>query len=159
MVIGHFGRDHETALSAIERALSLNSSCATAHYFAGHIHAFAGNSRAATAYANRALRLSPFDLLAWDAPYALGIVAVNESRYDEAASWFAKVVQANSGSTVLIYLKACALALAGHIDEGKTAAKQALEISPGFRFFSEVGMVRSISDKLAEGARLLGLPE
>ena len=161
MVIGHLGRDHATALSAIERALSLNASCATAHYFAGHINAFAGNSAAATVHANCALRLSPFDLLAWNAPYALGIVAVHESRYDEAASWFAKVVQANSGSAVLIYLKAFALALAGRIDEGKTTAKQALEVSPGFRirFFSEVGMVRSISDKFAEGARLLGLPE
>ncbi len=54
MVIGHLGRDHETALSAIGRALSLNPSCATAHYTAGHINAFAGNSAAATQHAHRA---------------------------------------------------------------------------------------------------------
>ena len=161
MVIGHLGGDHETALSAIARALSLNPSCATAHYFAGHINAFAGNSAAAAMHAERALRLSPFDVLAWDAPYALGIVAVHEQRFDEAASCFAKVVQANPGSGPLIYLKACALALAGRIDEGKSAAGQALQSSPGLRirFFSEVGMAPSIAGKFADGARLLGLPE
>jgi TolB-like protein/tetratricopeptide (TPR) repeat protein len=161
MVIGHLGKDHATALGAIKRALSLNPSCAMAHYFAGHVHGLAGNSAAATEHAERALRLSPFDLLAWVAPYALGVVAVHEARYGEAASWFAKSVQANSSSGVLLYLKACTLALAGRVDEGKATAQQAVGISPALRvqFFSETGMAQSIADKFAEGARLLGLPE
>jgi adenylate cyclase len=161
MVIAHLGKDHETALSAIERALSLNASCAMAHYFAGHIYAFAGNSGAATAHAERALRLSPFDLLAWIAPYALGMVAVHESRFDDAASWFAKVAQGNSAAAALLYLKACSLALAGRIDDAETTARQALELSPGLRIriFSEMGMLPSIAEKFTEGARLLGLPE
>jgi adenylate cyclase len=40
-------KEHEMALGAIERALSLNASCATAHYFAGLVNAFAGQPEAA----------------------------------------------------------------------------------------------------------------
>jgi hypothetical protein len=43
--------------------LSVNASSATALYLAVHIHACNGNSASATAYANRALHLSPFDPL------------------------------------------------------------------------------------------------
>ena len=60
-VITMLSKDHEAALSAVERALSLNASCATALYFGALIYAFAGNPAAATSNANRALRLSPFD--------------------------------------------------------------------------------------------------
>ncbi len=61
----------------------------------------------------------------------------------------------------MIIAYACGLAIAGRIDEGKAAAKQALQISPGLRarFMSEIGMAPSIAAKFAEGARLLGLPE
>ena len=103
----------------------------------------------------------PFDVLAWEAPYALAVVAVHEGRYAEAASWLAKSVHANPASPSMIIAYACGLALAGRIDEGKAAAKQALQISPGLRarFMSEIGMAPSIAAKFAESARLLGLPE
>jgi adenylate cyclase len=48
-------KEHETALSAIERALSVNASCATAHYFAALTNAFADRPKVATFHANRAL--------------------------------------------------------------------------------------------------------
>jgi tetratricopeptide (TPR) repeat protein len=61
LVITLLSKDHQVALSAIERALSLNPSCATTLYFGALIYAFVGHLAAATANANRALRLSPFD--------------------------------------------------------------------------------------------------
>lgn len=63
-VVALLGKDYKAASSGIERALSLNASCAAAHYFGSEIQAFSGNAAAATAHANRALRLSPFDPLA-----------------------------------------------------------------------------------------------
>jgi len=57
-------KDHQTALSAVERALSLNASCATALFIGAAVYAFAGRPAAAVASANRALRLSPLDPLA-----------------------------------------------------------------------------------------------
>ena len=96
MVMGHLGRDYETALSAIARALAVNPSCATAHFFGAQINAFCGDPAAATAHAERALRLSPLDSLAFVADYSLGLVALHEGRSDAAASCFARAAPGRS---------------------------------------------------------------
>jgi len=161
VAISHLGKDYEAARGAIERALSLNPSCATALYFGAHVHAFSGNSAVATAYAERALRLSPFDPLRFEAHMALGFAALQEARYDEAVLRVAKAVQANSGFSSLYFLYAMVLALAGHAEEAGPIVQRGLELEPSFRsrVFFEVGIVPAIADKLAEGARILGLPE
>jgi tetratricopeptide (TPR) repeat protein len=153
-------KDHETALSAIERALSLNASCATALYFGALIYAFAGHS-AATSNANRALRLSPFDPFAFLAYCALGAVAIKDARYDEAASHFAKAVQANPRFSTPYFFQAASLALAERQEEARPIVQRLLELEPGFRLrvFLEVGMAQAVADRFAEGARILGLPE
>jgi adenylate cyclase len=161
LAISHLGKDYEAARSAIERALLLNASCATALYFGAHVHAFSGNSAVAATYAERALRLSPFDPLVFEAHMALGFAAVQEARYDEAASHVAKAVQANSGFSSLYFLYAMVLALAGRTEEARPIVRRGLELEPTFRvrLFFEAGIVPAIVDKLADGARLLGLPE
>ena len=154
-------KDHEAALSAIERALSLNASCATALYFGALIYAFAGHPAAATSNANRALRLSPFDPMAYAAHVALGRAAVQETHYDEAASHFAKAVQANPRFSTLYFFQAASLALAGRQEEARPIVQRLFELEPGFRLrlSSEVGPARAVADRFAEGARILGLPE
>jgi adenylate cyclase len=163
LVIASLSKDHKAALSAIERALSLNPSSATALYWGALIHASSGNSTAATAYANRALRLSPFDPVAFAAHEALGHVAFQEASYDEAASCYAKAVQANPRFSLLYFIQAVALALAGRLGEARPIVVQLLELNPGFRG-SEVLehaplLHRALADRLREGARLLDLPE
>jgi TolB-like protein/class 3 adenylate cyclase/Tfp pilus assembly protein PilF len=160
-VMGYLGKDSKAALGAIERALSLNPSSATALYFGGLIHASSGNFDVGAAYANRALRLSPFDPVPMFAHTALGYVAVHEGRYDDAAACLAKSVQANPGLSFLYYLHAATLALAGRIEEARPIVGQLLEREPGFRSSSifEYGIVRELADKIMEGGRLLGLPE
>ena len=149
------------ALSAIERALSLNASCATAHYFAALVNAFADRRAVAAFHANLALRLSPFDPSAFEAHLALGMGAIGEANYDEAASSFAKGSQINARHSLFPFFHAIALALGGRAEESATLAQRGLELEPGFRIriFSEFGMARAIAEKFAEGARLLGLPE
>jgi len=161
MVIAHLGREHQTALDVIERALALNASCATAHYWGAHIEAFAGHSAPATAHAERALRLSPFDPLAFEAFFALGIIAVHEAHYDKAAELFARATRANSAAVGMTLSRACALALAGRIDEARTVAQRAIEMRPSFRvrIFLEMGIILPIAERFAEGARLAGIPE
>jgi adenylate cyclase len=101
-VIALLGKDRESALTAMERALSLNPSSAMAHIWAAHIHGLTGGDPAvATAHASRALRLSPFDPLTYVVYLALGFSAVQEGRYDEAASQFAKGVKANAAFSSL----------------------------------------------------------
>ena len=112
-------------------------------------------------HADRALRLSPFDPLAWYAPLVHGVVAFAEGRYGDAAAGYAKSVEMNPGSAMLRYCKAGMLALTGQIDEGKAAAAEALRINPNLRIRMafEAGGPRPLAEKVAEGLRLLGLPE
>ncbi len=160
-VIGYLGKDHKAALSAIERALSLNPSSATAHYWGAFINATSGNVAAATTYANRALRLSPFDPVAFVAHAALGRVAAREARYDEAALHFAKAVQAKPQFITLYLAHAVVLALAGRVEEARPIVRQLLELNPAFRISGlfEHGAFQDVSEKFKEGARLLGLHE
>jgi len=56
---------------------------------------------------------------------------------------------------------AASLALAGRHEEARPVIARLLELEPGFRsrVIFEYGYVPALTDKLAEGARLLGLPE
>lgn len=159
--ISMLSKEREAALSAVERALSLNASCATALYFGSVIYAFAGDPAQATSSANRALRLSPFDPMAYGAHLALGAAAVEETRYNEAAPHFARAVQANPRFSTLYFFEAASLALAGRYEEAGPIAQRLLELEPGFRLrmIFEVGLVQNLADRFAEGARIVGLPE
>jgi tetratricopeptide (TPR) repeat protein len=162
LVIAVLSKDHKAASSAIERALSLNPASATGLYWGAIIHASSGNTAAATAYANRALRLSPFDPVTFAAFGALGHVAFQEARYDEAASCYAKAVQANPRFSLYYLLQGAALALVGRVEEARPIVGKLLELNPHIRFsevFEYALLPRELMDKFIEGARLLGLPE
>ncbi len=161
LVISHLAKERETAASTIERALSLNPSSAAALFFGAHIYAFNGNPAVVSTHAKRALRLSPFDPFSYEAHNALGLAAIQEARYDEAASNFANAVQANTRFSTLYFFQAVALALGGRMEDAKRIVRRALELEPGFRnrFFLDIGLVPAIADKLVEGAHLLGLPD
>ncbi len=161
LVVSHLAKERETAASTIERALSLNPSSAMALYFGAHIYAFNGDPAAVSTHAKRALRLSPFDPFSYEAHNALGLAAIQEARYGEAASNFANAVQANTRFSTLYFFQAVALALGGRLEEAKKIVRRALELEPGFRnrFFLDIGLVPAIADKLVEGAHLLGLPD
>jgi adenylate cyclase len=160
-VAGFLGKDAKAALNAIERALSCNPSSAVAYYFGATLYAWSGDAVTGTTYAHRALRLSPFDPLAFQAHLALGIAALHEGRYDESAAWWAKCAQANPSFGGFVMGQAVALVLAGRMDEARSACARALELEPGLSIRSarELGYAPAIEAKLVEGHRLLGLPE
>ena len=153
--------EHEAALAAIDRALSLNASCATALYLGAQANALAGHPAKAISFANRALRLSPFDPLAFEAHMALGESALLEARYDDAASCFRQGGANQHEFQHGVSLQAIALALAGRAEEAKPLVRRGLELEPGFRIrlFFELGLAPALAEILAEGSRLLGLPE
>ncbi len=94
-VIGLLGKDAPSALEAIRRALSFNPSSAAAHFFGGFLYAWSGDPVRGTDLAKRALRLSPFDPLAYEAHLAFGVAALHQGRYEEAASWWERCSRAN----------------------------------------------------------------
>jgi TolB-like protein/Tfp pilus assembly protein PilF len=159
----HLASDFEAASGAITRALSLNDSCATALYWGAHLHALGGDIALAEDYANRALRLSPFDSLSYEGHVALGAVRARLGRYDEAAACFAKAIQANPRFSVLYALQAGLLALAGRVEDARVVAARLLELEPTFRVGSFMAFARFVDaglrDAVAVGVRQAGLPE
>jgi adenylate cyclase len=157
------GHDFQAASGAVARALSLNASCAVALYKGAMIHSFCGEAGVAEDFANRALRLSPFDPKSFEAHFALGQVRFRQRRYAEAATYFAKGAQANPRFSTLYAHQAAALAMAGRLNEGKLAARRLLELEPSFSIQHLVSRVRfalpELLDGLAEGYRIVGLPE
>jgi tetratricopeptide (TPR) repeat protein len=100
--------------------------------------------------------------VAFTAHGALGHVAFQEARYDEAASCYAMAVQASPRFSLYYFLHAAALALAGRIEEARPIVGQLLELNPGLRISEvlEYAMFhRALADKFMEAARLLDLPE
>jgi tetratricopeptide (TPR) repeat protein len=160
-VLNLVGGEQEAALTATERALALNPSCATALYFGALMYGFAARPAEAIANANRALRLSPFDPAIFQAHLALGFAAIVEGRYDEGAAHCAKAVQANTRFGFLVIFHAEALALAGRMEEAAPIARRGMEMIPFYRIglLSAFGWAPGIADKMIAGARLLGLPE
>jgi adenylate cyclase len=164
VVILHLGHDFAAASGAIVRALSLNGSCAAALYWGAHIHAFSGDPVIAEDYANRALRLSPFDPISYEAYLALGTVRFREQRYDDAAAFYDNAVQANPRFSSLYAAQTAALALAGRIKEAKSQGRRLLELEPTFQvrscvdFFFQFARPEFV-DRFDEGLRKSGLPE
>ena len=164
LVILHLDHDFATASSAIDRAVALNNSCATALYTGAHIHAFSGDPAIAEDYAMRASRLSPFDPQLFHKYEALGFVRLRARRYDEAAAFFAQAVQANPRFSTLYADLAATLAMAGRSEEAKTIGQRLLELEPGFRIqpfvaFVDAFMRTELVNELTEGLRKAGLPE
>jgi TolB-like protein/Tfp pilus assembly protein PilF len=160
-VLGHLGGDHETAKRAIDRALAINPSSALAHYAAAHVYVLSGDYATATAHADRALRLSPFDPMVAEAHWAHGVAAVQQGRYDEAVSYFRKASQANPTSGPYNFVYACALVLAGRVEEGRAFARQHTNYPPGHwtRAMPQMGMSdRKLLEKFLESVRMLEGP-
>jgi adenylate cyclase len=157
MVMGHLGGEHRAAIDTIKSALTINPSSATVNYHACHIYYISGDFAAGRLHADRALRLSPRDPLAFQAYYAYGFTALQEGRPGEAAPWFAKAAQANGGAPHSYFAQAVALALDGCAGEGRALLKQHVDGSPTLycEMFAQTGMIRELVAKLAEGARLL----
>ena len=135
----HLGHDFDAAAGAIARAVSLNGSCATAFYLGAHIHAMKGDAAIAEDFAEKALRLSPFDPLSYFALHAMGTVRVRKGQFDDAAAYYLKATQANPRFSVLYALHASALARAGRLDEARLVASS----TPGGGAELPVGSLRS----------------
>jgi adenylate cyclase len=161
VIVAHMGKDYSAALSTIARALSLNASSALAHLYGAHLHAIVGHPAAATSLGERGLRLSPFDPMAFEAHGAFGLAAIQEGRFEEAVSNFCMALQMYSRFSTFQFFMAASLALAGRVEEAKPVVGKLRELTPDFHFrmVRELGFVPAILDKVADAARLLGIPD
>ena len=160
--IGMDANDRNSAFAAFDAALALSPSSALTYYCGSAILGWGGEAERAIEWAERGIRLSPFDPWRFAAYHALTLGHFHRGRYQEAADSAYKAVQANPGHSISRMLLAAPLAKLGRMDEAKVAAAHVLELQPTFRYskqFSGVNCAPALAASLGEALRETGLPE
>lgn len=160
--IGMDAHDRAAAFTAFEAALAISPSSALAYILGSVIFSWTGQAERAINWAERGMRLSPFDPWAFAAfgSFALGYFL--RGHYEEAVHAAYKAVQSNPGHSINYVLLAAMLAKFGRLEEAKAAAGRVLELHPAFQYgrqFSGVDCAPGLSAALGEMLGAAGLPE
>jgi adenylate cyclase len=161
-VIGMDKHDRAAAFAAFEAALAVSPSSALTYILGSVILAWGGESERAIEWAERGLRLSPFDPYRSSAFISSSIGHYHLGQYEEAAAAARKAVQASPGFSVCYMVLAAPLAKLGRLEGAKAAAARVLELQPTFRCSQQlaaVGSAPALAASLSEALRATGLPE
>jgi adenylate cyclase len=161
-VIGMDKHDRAAAFAAFEAALAVSPSSAITYIQGSVILALGGEAERACEWAERGLRLSPFDPFRSSAFFAIAIGRIYRGQYEEAAAAARKAIQSDPGFSISYVALAAALAKLGQLDEAKAAAARVLELQPIFRYsrlFAGANWVPALATAVGEALRVTGLPE
>ena len=161
-VIGMDKHDRAAAFSAFEAALTISPSSAVTYIQGSVILAFSGEAERAIEWAERGLRLSPFDPWRSSALVGLAFAYFHRARYEDALAAALKATQISPGFSTSHMLRAASLAKIGRTDEAKASAARVLELQPGFRysrFLAGVGCTSPLAASLSEALHSAGLPQ
>jgi adenylate cyclase len=160
--IGMDAHDRDGAFASFEAALALSPSSALTYYCGSVILGWGGEAERAIEWAERGIRLSPFDPWRFAAYHSLTLGHFQRGRYQEAADSAYKAIQANPGHSISRMLLAAPLAKLGRMEEARAAAAHVLELQPTFRYskqFLGVNCAPSLAASLSEALNKTGLPE
>jgi adenylate cyclase len=152
----------ESGIAYADRAIVLNPNLALAWSVSGWGRAYLGEHADAIVRLERAIRLSPFDLIAHHFYTGMGWAHLFEGRYDEAATWARKAALERPDWAPTARVETIALALSGRIVEAREALGRMLAITPDVRLSNLVlTSWRRAEDRAlyVEGLRRAGLPE
>lgn len=158
--------EFEPALTAVERALSLNPNSPNGWWVSGVIHAYLQQTATALDHLSRARRLNPFEDYAHSYWMAMALAYFFAGNYQEATEAADKSLAENAGFPPALRIKIVSCGLLGRIDEGRQYVHRLLAVLPGAsvagtrEFFAP--LMRRIPDALKnylEGLRRCGLPE
>jgi tetratricopeptide (TPR) repeat protein len=160
--IGMDAHDRDAAFAAFEAALAISPSTALAYILGSVIFSWTGQAERAIDWAERGMRLSPFDPWAFAAFGSLALGRFLLGRYELAVQAAYRAVQSNSAHSINYVLLAAMLAKVGRLEEAKAAAARVLELHPAFRYsrqFSGVDCAPQLAVVLGELLGTCGLPE
>jgi len=155
-------RDFRPAALILDRALALDPNSAWAWNRSGWLRDYQDEPETAIQHFERALRLSPFDPMAFNCDMGIGCAHFIAGRYDQAVAWQEKALMAHPSSTWIHRNLAAAYALSGQTGKARESVKELLKSYPGLTISAVTGaMVFSgpVLERIAEGLRLAGLPE
>ena len=160
-VISIIEHDRATALEAFEQALAISPSSSLALFFGSNASAYDGKAERAIDWAERALRISPFDRLNYVAYQALAVGHFLRGRYDEAAHAARRAMHSNPSLSVSHSLLAAIIVKLGRIDAAKAMTPQVLALDPSFsaaKFCTAIGIPIVLAEPLSEAWSAAGLP-
>jgi adenylate cyclase len=161
-IMGMDKHDRPAAFATFDAALAVSPSSALTYILGSVVFALAGDAEKAIEWANRGLRLSPFDPYRASAYGALSFGHFQRDRYQESADAARKAIQAAPGFSVCYMALTAPLVRLGLLNEAKVAATQLLELQPNFRcsiHLHNIGCVPSFAGPFSEALRAAGLPE
>ena len=124
--------EHEAAISAYEKALTLSPNFASAHYGLGWTLIYSGRPEEGLPVVDEAIRLSPRDPMLWGFLTLKGLAFVAMDRHEEALKWIRKALrQSNAGVRTHVF-EVIALAHLDRIEEAKQALQRVYTIKSDF---------------------------
>jgi adenylate cyclase len=154
--------DRGAALAAFEAALAISPSSALTYILGAGSLAWAGQAERTIEWAERGLRLSPFDPFKFIAYRGLAKAHFLRGRYHEAEDAARKAIQFNPKFGSSYMLLAAPLAKLGRYEEAKKCVAQLLEREPAFRLsrqFAGVDCAPALAAALSEALHNTGVPE
>jgi adenylate cyclase len=128
--------DCEAALVYLDRAVTVAPNSALAWVFRSATASYLGAGAQAVSYAERALRLSPFDHDIFFFYTFLSLAHYANGNYVDAVKWGRIATNENPSYTACLRILAGAHAAAGQPDSAREVARRLLELEPGFRLGS-----------------------
>lgn len=153
--------DRATAFDAFERALALSPSSSFALFLGGTATAYACEAERAIDWAQRALRVSPFDRLTYHSYHALALSHFLRGRDEAAADAGRRAVQATPVFSISHVLLVAPLARLGRLEEAKAVAARVLALQPSFSargFCAALGIPPALADPMTTAWCEAGLP-
>jgi adenylate cyclase len=157
------GGDFEGGLAQIDLALEQSPNLVEACMSSAVILAIQADPTAAIARADRALRLSPLDPLAYRANVARSIAYLRLGEFEKALDAAKRITKTARRVQNGLRFEVVALVHLGRLEDARAAAGRLLAIAPNFAISKYVSAVRWFPDHLTriviEGLRKVGLPE
>jgi TolB-like protein/class 3 adenylate cyclase/Flp pilus assembly protein TadD len=159
--LGLVAHDREAARNAFESALALSPSCALTYILGSVVIVFGGEADRGIEWGERALRVSPFDPMAYAPWLSIGLARLQRGEHEAAAEAAQKVFQANPYWSTAHFLLAATHAKLGRLDAARSAARRVLELQPGFTISglrAAFDIHESLAAPLSEALGEAGLP-
>lgn len=153
--------DRQTAFGAFEQALALAPSSTFTLFLGAVALGYAGEAERAIDWAQRALRISPFDRLRYTAFHGLAVAHFLRGRHQEAADASRRAVQVSPQMSVSHSLLVASLVRLGRMGEAKAAAQELIALQPAFSsrgFCTALAMPDALAEAFTSAWLEAGLP-
>lgn len=155
-------RNHGTARSLLERAVTLDPNAAWAWSRLGYLKVYTDRPQEALVDFEHAIRLSPLDPLNFNNYAGLGMAYFQLGQYDIALTYSQRALEEHPKSKWINQIIAVALSAAGRMEEAQKAWMEMMRYAPGdtaAKFKERAPYSPATSDRYLVECKKLGLPD